>query len=145
MNLTRYIELRLGRTPGDQARNFLGKPLGADSLAGFWRYWNPVWSYYLGYYCYKPLRSYLPRWAAAWATFVFCGLAHDLPFVAAAYASGAPHLHFTLTVFFAIVGALTVGGEGLRLRFTRLPRPARWVVHLGVLFACYGTALYITS
>ena len=144
MTLTRYIQYRLGRTPGEQARNFLGRPFGADSPAGFWRAWNPVWSYYLSYHCYRPLTRRLPRWAAAWATFVVCGLVHDLPFVGGALATGAPPL-FTLTTFFAITGGVAVGSEGFRVRLTRVPPRARWVVHGAWLLVCYGAALYLTT
>jgi hypothetical protein len=31
----------------EQLINFLAKPFGATSLAGFWRSWNPVFGYYL--------------------------------------------------------------------------------------------------
>src|SRR6185503_19422865 len=85
MGLAEYVTYRLGRTPGEQARSFLGRPFGARSLADFWRYWNPVWGYFLLFYCYRPLRARLPRAAAAWGTFVACGLSHDLPFAVPAY------------------------------------------------------------
>lgn len=85
ITLTQYINHRLGSTPQEQAKNFLGRPFGARSLTDFWHYWNPVWGYYLFYYCYRPLRKKLPRSASVFLTFFICGLIHDLPFALAAY------------------------------------------------------------
>jgi hypothetical protein len=51
-------------------------PLLAPSFAGFWRRWNPVWGYYLLYWCYRPARRVLPRAAAVLVTFAASGLAH---------------------------------------------------------------------
>ena len=50
-SLRRHIEARLGTGAGTQARNFLAKPLGANSLASFWRHWNPVYGYVL--FCFS--------------------------------------------------------------------------------------------
>jgi len=144
MGLAEYVTYRLGRTPGEQARSFLGRPFGARSLADFWRYWNPVWGYFLLFYCYRPLRARLPRAAAAWGTFVACGLSHDLPFAVPAYLTTGRLPLFTLTAFFALVGGLVVVTERLRLRFTRLPVAVRWLLHGAVLFGCYRLALYAT-
>jgi len=145
MTLTKYIEHRLGKTAGEQAINFLGRPFGADSFAGFWRYWNPVWSYYLSYFCYTPLRSRVPRPLAVLLTFLFCGVVHDLPFVAGASLVGGRGASFTLTAFFGLTGCLVLLTEHLRIRFARLPMAARWSAHCVALFACYRTALFLTT
>lgn len=145
LTLTRYIEQRVGTTAGEQAINLLAKPFGADSLAGFWRYWNPVWSYYLTYYCYRPLRDRMPRPLAVWLTFCICGLVHDLPFVASALLIRQRSASFTLTMFFALTGGLVVLTDRLRIRFGALPNPVRWAVHVVTLIACYKTALFLTT
>jgi hypothetical protein len=144
MTLTNYIEQRLGRTASEQAINFLARPFGADSFAGFWRYWNPVWSYYLGYFCYRPLRSVVPRPLAAWLTFLVCGFVHDLPFAAGALLGRDRGVSFTLTVFFGLTGGLVFVTERLRIRFGGLPVAARWGAHSLALFACYEAALFLT-
>jgi MBOAT, membrane-bound O-acyltransferase family len=145
MTLTRYIEQRLGRTPREQAINFLGRPFSADSFAGFWRYWNPVWSYYLTYFCYRHLRRGMPRPLAAWLTFLVCGVVHDLPFVAGAYLMGGRGVSFTLTVFFALTGGLVWLTEHWRIRLDGAPMVGRWVAHSVALATCYKAALFLTS
>ncbi len=56
----------------------LRRSFGAQSFAGFWQYWNPIFGYGLGKYVYAPLRTYLPAFIALILTFVICGLGHDL-------------------------------------------------------------------
>jgi len=72
--LGEYIERRLGRGATTQLRNLLVRPLGAASFSQFWRYWNPVYGYFLSYYAYRPLRLVFPRPVAVLLTFVGCGL-----------------------------------------------------------------------
>jgi len=50
----------------------------ATSFAGFWRNWNPLFSYYLLYYSYRPLQKRLPRPWALLGTFLLSGAVHDL-------------------------------------------------------------------
>ena len=38
-----------------------GQEIAAGSLGSFWRYWNPVYTYYLDLFCYRPRRRWLPR------------------------------------------------------------------------------------
>jgi MBOAT, membrane-bound O-acyltransferase family len=145
VTLTKYIEQRLGSTASQQAVNLLARPFGADSFAGFWRYWNPVWSYYLTYYCYRPLRDRMPRPLAVWLTFLLCGFAHDLPFVAIAFLNRERRATFSLTMFFALAGGVVVVTERLRIRFAGLPTFAKWALHAAMLMACYKTALLLTA
>jgi hypothetical protein len=114
-------------------------------VAGFWRYWNPVWSYYLSYFCYRPLRRRVRRPLAVWLTFLVCGVVHDLPFVVGASLVGGVGRSFTLTVFFGLTGSLVLLTEHLGIRFAGSPNPAKWDAHGVVLFTCYGTALFLTT
>jgi MBOAT, membrane-bound O-acyltransferase family len=64
----------------NQPREITQAIAGARSFAEFWRLWNSVYGYFLGYFVYRPLARRLPRPLAAIATFVACGfLLHDLP------------------------------------------------------------------
>lgn len=51
---------------------------GADTFGRFWQNWNPLFSYYLMYKVYKPLKSFLPRWMSVLITFAVSGALHDL-------------------------------------------------------------------
>lgn len=144
ITLTQYINHRLGVTPRIQAINFLGKPFGAKSLAEFWQYWNPVWNYYLCYFCYKPLRKYLPRWICVLLTFFLCGLLHDLPFIMLAFAAGRPPF-FTITFFLSLNGILVMLTENFNLRLPKMPILWRWLTHSAVLLLGYQVALNVTT
>src|ERR1700752_2708316 len=145
ITLTQHINHRLGSTPKEQAINFLAKPFGAKSLTEFWQYWNPVWNYYLYYYCHKPLRKYLPRWLCVLVTFFVCGLVHDLPIGIVSYATAGRPPFFTITLFLTLNGVLVVLTEELNIKLTRMPTPLRWLTHAAVLGLCYQAALAITT
>lgn len=80
MKLAEYVKRRNGVPMGSNhaLKNMLLRSLGAGSFTVFWRHWNPVWSYYLGKFIYKPLKTFLPPALALWLTFGFCGFLHDL-------------------------------------------------------------------
>jgi hypothetical protein len=78
-------------------------PLLAPSFAGFWRSWNPVWGYYVRWWCYRPARRVLPRPAAVLVTFSASGRAHNLIAVALSH-----RVNPFVTVWFVAYGAVTV-------------------------------------
>ena len=132
MPLRTYVDYRLGRNQPwwRQSYNVLARPLTAASFAEFWRYWNPVWGYYLSYWCYKPARRALPRFAAVMVTFTASGLAHNL------LATLMSHrLNPFVTVWFMLYGAVTVASEALHMDLSRFPAAARLVVNLAYLSA----------
>jgi hypothetical protein len=135
----------IGNYPREQAINFLGRPLGAKSLSGFWQYWNPVWSYFLLFFCYRLLRKNLPRWLSIVLTFFLCGLLHDLPIGILSYAKVGRPPYFTITVFLTLNGLLVVLSEKFGFRLTRVPTGMRWLIHVAILVACYLAALHLTT
>lgn len=80
MNLSEYIKRRNGVPMGanNSLRNMLVRSFGAGRFSVFWKYWNPIWSYYLGKYIYKPLKTLVPRAMALILTFAVCGFLHDV-------------------------------------------------------------------
>ena len=119
--LGEYIERRLGRGATTQLRNLLVRPLGAASFSRFWRYWNPVYGYFLSYYAYRPLRLVFPRPVAVLLTFVGCGFVlHDLVGWAV-----AGHARFAeMTAMFALFGVGVVLSDALRLDLAHYPSPS---------------------
>jgi hypothetical protein len=112
----------------------LSRSFGAKSFASFWRYWNPVYHYYLYYWSYRPLTSLLPRPVAVLLTFAVCGfLLHDLP-----------HLPFTgvplITVWFLFLGAGAIAGEQLRMDTSKLPYAARSGINAIYLLGSFEVA-----
>jgi D-alanyl-lipoteichoic acid acyltransferase DltB (MBOAT superfamily) len=110
------------------------------TFAGFWRSWNPLFSYYLLYYCYAPLRKRVPQPIALLAPFALSGLVHDL---AATFARGEPYLVFTLT--FTFLGFWTVLERRLSLRVTVFPVFVRPAYHLMLLAGCFWLSSQLLS
>lgn len=80
MTLSEYIKKRNGvplGTPNSLSNN-LHRSLGAKNFSTFWKYWNPIFGYVLGYYVFKPLRKFTSPEIALMLTFFICGLFHDL-------------------------------------------------------------------
>jgi D-alanyl-lipoteichoic acid acyltransferase DltB (MBOAT superfamily) len=143
--LTDYINLRLGSTARAQAVNFLLRPFTAETFAGFWRYWNPVFSYYLSYYCYQPLRRWLPRAPAVVATFAACGALHAAIAFLLAGMGTRPALALFAILWFTLLGVSVVLLELLRLSFVRWPPALRPVAHVGIIAVCYKAAELLNS
>jgi hypothetical protein len=109
----------------------LVRSLGASTFAGFWRYWNPIFGYYLGRYVFEPARRWMPRPPAVVLTFVACGALHDLVTMAV---RGSVTLLFTPWFFLMSLGLL--GGSAFGLNFGDRPWWMRAVINLGYVAAC---------
>ncbi len=118
----------------------LDRSLGAGSLAGFWRHWNPIWSYGLGRFVLGPLRLVLPPWAALILTFGVSGLLHDLVIVAS---RGGPA--FLFTPWFLMMGIAVVVTDAMGWSFERLPWAARAGLNLIVILAGFALAFVMDS
>jgi hypothetical protein len=116
----------------------LHRSLGAGTFAGFWRYWNPVFGYYLGRYVYSPSRSFLPRPAALVVTFVFCGALHDLVTTAV---RGSVAFFFTPWFFLMSLGVVL--GSAVGLDFSHRPWAVRAGVNLAYIVACLTLTLVL--
>ncbi len=140
-SLNAYLERLLGHGSATQARTWLLRSFGARSFSEFWRYWNPVYGYFLHYYCYKPLRRRLPRPAAVWLTFVACGFfLHDAPGWML-----ARHVRFPeMTAIFMVFGAGVIMAEALKIDLARMPLPIRIVVNAAYLVGSWEVAHLLT-
>ena len=78
--LSKYVSLKLGGVEGELPRlkYMLKKSFTASNFRSFWNAWNPIYSYVLMYFIYKPIRRILPRPLAVVITFIANGLFHDL-------------------------------------------------------------------
>ena len=110
------------------------RAFGAPSLIAFWRYWNPVYGYFLHYWAYRPLRRYLPRPIALVLTFALCGfLLHDIVHVAF---TGIP----LITLWFVVLGALAYVSEVLKMDMSRRAYAVRAGVQLLYLVGSFEVA-----
>lgn len=140
MKLSEYIARRNGVPAGHSSslKNMLLRSFGAASFAGFWRYWNPIWSYYLGRYIYKPLKKQVPRAAALVLTFAFCGFLHDVVIMLI-----RKDFALLFTPWFVLMAACIVLSEALRIRYTNYPFPIRALINTISIGLCFALAYTI--
>lgn len=138
LTLAQYVRRRNGVPLGHRRSlaNMLDRSLGAGSLAGFWRHWNPIWSYGLGRYILAPLRRVFPASLALVLTFAVSGLLHDIVIAAI-------RMEITLlfTPWFLFVGLAVVSGEHFGWNFAGLP----WAARAGINLACILVAFTLSQ
>ncbi|NND85356.1 MAG: acyltransferase [Acidimicrobiia bacterium] len=142
LTLSQYVERRNGVPLGGRGAlsNMVSRSLGADTFSGFWRYWNPIWGYYLGRYVNVPLRRVLPPPLALVGTFAVSGAIHDSAILVV---TGRPTL--LLTSWFTVLGLAVVllSRFGVRYRFDTWA--ARAFVNVSILAVSYAIALVARS
>lgn len=140
MTLREYVRRRNGVALGGNGSmsNMLQRSFGASSFAGFWRYWNPIFSYFLLNYIYAPLRPAIPHWAAVILTFLFCGALHD---AVTLLVRGSTAFLFT-TAFFGFA-LLILATEALRIRARGKSFAGRAALNVALLATAIGAALSI--
>lgn len=137
VTLSDYVERRSGVPLGARGslKGMLHQSLGAGSFGEFWRYWNPLWGYYLGRYVHRPLRRFMPRALAVVATFVVSGAIHD----AAVYlATGSATFIFTL--WFGVLGTMVVVDSRTGLRYEFRVWPMRALTNIALIGAGFAVA-----
>lgn len=130
LTLTYYVRRRNGVPFGSSGslRNMLYRSFGAGTFAGFWRYWNPVWGYYLGRYIHAPLKYWLPSAVSLVITFVVSGALHD-----AVVSVVTGRLVFVLTPWFFFMGLGVVIGQALQINYSQFTWPVRVIVNISYL------------
>jgi len=100
---------------------------GAKSFTDFWRYWNPLYHYFLSYWIYKPLRKILPRSLAVILSFAFCGFFfHDILVI---LFTGKP----LITIWFVLLGFGVVVSEATHMDLSNRPVSVRIAVNIAYL------------
>lgn len=138
ISLSQYVRRRNGVSLGGSGslKNMLQRSFGARSFAGFWRYWNPIFGYYLSRYVYSPTSRFAPRWLALLVTFLICGGLHD---IVTFLFRGWTQFLFTLWFFFFSLGVML--SEKLGLNVVQLPLWLRAAIHLMYLSTCLILAI----
>lgn len=113
--------------------NMLRRSFGSGDFAGFWRHWNPVWSYALGRFINRPLASLLPASMALFVTFVASGFIHDLVIMAL---RGQFALLFT--PWFGLMSLLLLTGW----KYTRYDFTARALINFVQIAVPFAISLY---
>ncbi|MCB0636231.1 MAG: hypothetical protein KDC54_06420 [Lewinella sp.] len=105
----------------------------APTFARFWQQWNPLFSYYLLYFCYLPLRPLVKRGPAVVLTFAATGAVHDL-----AASLAWRELVFICTPLFALFGGYLLVEAKLGWHLGGWPGWLRPAYHLLLMAGWYG-------
>ncbi|NDW20513.1 acyltransferase [Alteromonas hispanica] len=134
IRLNQYVKKRTGVGLGDSdsLQNMLSRSLGASTFGNFWRYWNPIWSYYLSLYVMRPLSKWLPQWLAILMTFAVSGALHDLAVTLIKW-----HLVFFFTPWFSVMGVAVLVTSKLRFNYAGFSWAIRATFNLAIIVACY--------
>jgi len=142
MTLSEYVLKRNGVPLGAKGSlpNNLRNALGAGNNADFWKYWNPIWGYYLAKFIYIPLGRHVPKWLATLASFAVSGALHDLAvgLLGIAWQS-------LFTCWFLVMGLFLIGARGLRIEYGQLPFLLRVGVNIATPVVCLGVTLLLRS
>ena len=132
MRLSQYVRRRTGLPLGAKGslRAMLVRSLGAGTFAGFWRHWNPIFSYGLGRFVYRPVRRVTPAAIALLVTFAASGAIHDA--VALAFWGSTA---FLFTSWFVVLGAVVLGEQAMGWDAAERPWWLRAVKNLAYLAA----------
>lgn len=140
MNLRQYIRKRNGVPFGhkDSLSNMLKRSFGAGMFSTFWKYWNPIWSYYLGTFIYKPVKKLLPRGLSLLITFIVCGFVHDVVIM---IVRGKIILLFT--PWFLLMGASVILTDWIKLEYSHLHWILRALINLILILGCLYLAYQV--
>ena len=137
LTLAYYVRRRNGLPLGaaGSLRNMFHRSLGAGTFAEFWRYWNPIFGYYLGRYVNAPLKRWLPSSISLVITFLVCGALHDAVGFAA-----AGRAMFLFTPWFFFMGMGVVISQSIRFEYSNYVWPVRALINI----SCVAMGLLVT-
>ena len=119
-------------------RNNLYRSLGAKNFSTFWKYWNPIFGYYLGKFIFKPLKKIVPVSVSFIATFVFCGLIHD-----AVTTLVRGEIAFFFTFWFFIMSIAVLLSKKLKHNFSKESWIVRACINIVLISGCFVLTSYI--
>jgi hypothetical protein len=133
-SLSAYITYLLGSGSSNQLKNWFERSWGARSFADFWRFFNPVYGYYLSYYAYRPLRRVAPERSR-------CGLRSSPPASCSTTLSGGRSAGGSaspeMTLVFALLGLGALASDALHMDMSRWPFVARAGANIAYIVVCF--------
>ena len=131
LSLSQYVRRRTGvalGAPGSM-QAMLYRALGAGSFAEFWRYWNPIWGYYLARNVMRPLRAYCSVPIATVVTFVVSGALHDFAVMLIKW-----RVSVFFSCWFSVMGLVVIGTEFAGFQYQHRPWLQRAFINLFFVF-----------
>lgn len=137
ISLSAYVKKRNGLPLGASGsmRNMFQRSLGAESFYIFWRYWNPIWGYYLSRNVMRPSSVFLPIWLATVLTFTVSGGLHDLAVSLVKW-----RMTFFFTPWFVLMSGAVFASKHFNISFKTYPWSIRALVNMAIISVC----LYVT-
>jgi len=136
LKLSDYVKKRNGVPLG--AKNSLNKmlfrSLGAGKFSMFWKYWNPIWGYYLGKYIFKPLKTILPPTLSLILTFAFCGFLHDLVIMLLNW-----NFELLLTPWFLLMSFGVVLSDYIKFDYSKY----NWIIRASINILIISSCLFL--
>ncbi|MDB9783189.1 hypothetical protein OAB88_08830 [Winogradskyella sp.] len=133
MNLSEYVKKRNGVPMGanNSLKNMIARSLGAGKFSIFWKYWNPIWSYYLGKYIFKPLKIIFPPALSVILSFAFSGFLHDLIIMLLRW-----NFELLLTPWFLLMGFCVVLGDYAKIDYSKFTWIIRAFINILIILSC---------
>ena len=141
MTLSEYVLKRNGIPLGAQGSLLknLQNSFGAGSNVLFWKYWNPIWGFYLFKYIYLPLNRYLPKSISSIVTFGASGALHDL----AMSLLGLESQNF-FTIWFVMMGVFMNISKFLDISYRSFGFFIRAAINISSIASCLFLAKLVT-
>ncbi|MDB9721072.1 hypothetical protein OAA67_04260 [Winogradskyella sp.] len=109
----------------------IARSLGAGKFSIFWKYWNPIWSYYLGKYIFKPLKIIFPPALSVILSFAFSGFLHDLIIMLLRW-----NFELLLTPWFLLMGFCVVLGDYAKIDYSKFTWIIRAFINILIILSC---------
>lgn len=142
ITLSEYVKKRNGVPLGasHSMRNMLWRSLGADAFHLFWRYWNPIWGYYLSRNVLKPVSAVVPVWLAVIVTFAVSGALHDLAVTVVKW-----RITLFFTPWFIFMSFCVLASQQFALSYRAYPWLARACINTAIIAGCMWLATLMES
>ena len=142
LSLAQYVKKRNGVPLGasDSMKNMLSRSFGASSFPVFWRYWNPIWGYYLSRNVMRPIANLLPISLATFITFLVSGALHDIAVSIIKWKT-----IFFFTPWFGLMGLMVIGSKGAGISYGHLSWPVRALINASFILISLGITYFLET
>ena len=142
LSLAQYVKKRNGVPLGasDSMKNMLLRSFAAPSFPVFWRYWNPIWGYYLSRNVMRPIANFLPISFATFITFLVSGALHD---IAVSIIKWKTILFFT--PWFGLMGLMVIGSKGAGISYGHVSWPVRALINASFILISLGITYFLET
>ncbi|MFK8010872.1 MAG: MBOAT family O-acyltransferase [Marinicellaceae bacterium] len=133
MKLKKYLTYKFGNYTGslDGILYMLKQSFMAATFRGFWQNWNPLWSFYLIFYVYKPINKLLSKNLSILLTFLISGFLHDCVAMLLMH-----QYSYKMTLFFFLLAIFVLIEKVLNFNIAKVPKLLRPIYHLTLIALC---------